>query len=90
MAVQKQLNQQEEKQKPEGHVRCGSVKVTAWKNTAKNQQGEEYERYNFQVERSYLDRKTNKWETTNSFTGAQLSDLATAVNAARQKFLVSE
>jgi len=52
---------------PEKKFRSGQMTATVWKNTAKDNEGKEYETLNTTFEKSYKD-KEGEWKTTNSLT----------------------
>jgi len=70
----KKINEEKVGNAPEKKIRCGSITATVWKNSGKNQKGEETEYNTISLERNYTDKDGN-WQTTSSF---RLNDLPKA------------
>jgi len=82
-------NQTEEKgNQPEKKFRAGGLVATVWENKGKNEKsGEEYSYRTVSVNRSYKDKTTDEWKTTDSM---KLNDLPKLALVAQQayKYLV--
>lgn len=79
--MSKEEKNNEGKKMPEKKFRAGGVTATVWKNTRKKD-GEEFDVFNVDITRSYLDKDEN-WQTTSSF---QLNDLPKVAMLAEKAF----
>jgi hypothetical protein len=61
---------------PEKKFRAGGITATIWKNQIKTKDGRDAEVRTVRFERSYKDKDTDEWKTTNSL---RLMDLPKAV-----------
>lgn len=59
------------KQKPEKKFVCGMVRATIWRNT-RTFQGQEYDSFSIQLEKSYKDPQSNEWKQTNVLSPSDL------------------
>ena len=50
--------------KPEKKIRAGAISATIWQNTGQSKTGESVQFRTVQVERSYMDKKTNTMGNT--------------------------
>jgi hypothetical protein len=64
------------KNMPEAKFRAGAVSATVWKNAGQKEDGQPTEYRSISIERNYMDKKTNTWQTTSSM---RLNDLPKAV-----------
>jgi len=64
------------KNMPEAKFRAGAVNATVWKNTGQKDDGQKTEYRSISIERNYMDKKSNTWQTTSSM---RINDLPKAV-----------
>lgn len=79
----------ENKTYPEKKYRSGGVTATVWKNTAKNDQGEEITFYSVMIEKRYMDKK-GEWQSTTSFNAQDLPKLLLVTNKAYEFVALQE
>ena len=64
------------KNMPEKKFRAGAVNATVWKNVGQKDDGQATEYRSISIERNYMDKKSNTWQTTSSM---RINDLPKAV-----------
>ena len=74
---------------PEKKFRAGGVAATVWLNQGQNPKGEASEYRTISLERSYKDKKTDTWKSTNSFRVNDLPKAALVITEAYKYLALS-
>jgi hypothetical protein len=79
----------EVKKQPETKFRSGALQLTVWSNEAKRDDGEVFNNYTFDINRSYKDEK-GEWKQTHSFRKRDISSIDALMNRARDYLCIDE
>jgi len=74
---------------PEKKFRAGAICATVWRNTITTKDGQEKEVKSVSFERSYKDKETDKWKTSNSLRAMDLPKAVVVLNKAYEYIVLS-
>jgi hypothetical protein len=77
------------KKLPEKTFRAGPVSATLWKNQVTTKEGREAEFMSVTFKRSYKDKDTDEWKTTNSLNVRDLPRAVVVLNKAYEHLVLS-
>lgn len=79
----------EVKKMPEVKFRSGALTATVWANETVKEDGEKFDNYSFNIERSYKD-KEDKWQKTTSLRKRDVAGVTALLNKVSEYLFIDE
>jgi hypothetical protein len=77
------------KKMPERKFRAGGISTTIWENEVEHD-GKKTSYFTISIERNYLDKKTNQWQSTNSMRVTDLPKAILVINKAYEYLMLKD
>lgn len=85
-----QVRNMTEKNGPKFEIRSGAMKVTAWENERKRQDGSTYTATSFVLTKSYKDEDADEWKETKNLSLNDLPRASVLLSRAFEKEIISQ